>query len=291
MRSEDYPAIYRAADIASNRSQRRFLLLTKLQFAVLIVGAALGTVGVHSTASAVAAAFVFIGGICLSALLAFSEYEEKWYRCRAISESVKTTTWRFMMKAEPYQEPDDSKALADFTAALSKILREHKNLGAELAGKLAGEPQITDTMRNARARTLEARRSMYVLERIDDQKSWYADKSDYNSRHANAWIGALIILQASAVALVILRITQPSFQYWPVEVLAVAAAVALSWLQTKRFRELAAAYALSAHEIGLIKTEVEAQRSDDAFSKFVADAENAFSREHTQWIARKDVAP
>lgn len=29
--------------------------------------------------------------------------------------------------------------------------------------------------------------------------------------------------------------------------------------------------------------------TDEKFSVFVGDAENAFSREHTQWVARKDV--
>jgi hypothetical protein len=31
------------------------------------------------------------------------------------------------------------------------------------------------------------------------------------------------------------------------------------------------------------------QMNEDEFSVFVGDAENAFSREHTQWVARKDI--
>ena len=52
---------------------------------------------------------------------------------------------------------------------------------------------------------------------------------------------------------------------------------------------VAASYALAAHEIGLIKEQSLLPDTPEKFSLFVGDAENAFSREHTQWVARKDV--
>ncbi|MGH8622437.1 MAG: SLATT domain-containing protein [Burkholderiales bacterium] len=58
-------------------------------------------------------------------------------------------------------------------------------------------------------------------------------------------------------------------------------------MQVKRFRELAAAYAVAAHEIGLAQAELAAVAAEDQWSQFVADTEHAFSREHTHWIARK----
>jgi len=67
------------------------------------------------------------------------------------------------------------------------------------------------------------------------------------------------------------------------------AASVLSWMQAKRFSELAASYALAAHEISLIREKSMLPNTPDEFSQFVGDAENAFSREHTQWVARKDV--
>ena len=62
----------------------------------------------------------------------------------------------------------------------------------------------------------------------------------------------------------------------------------LSWIQAKRFQELAASYALAAHEISIIRQQSSGPMDDRAFSRFVGDAENAFSREHTQWVARQD---
>jgi hypothetical protein len=63
----------------------------------------------------------------------------------------------------------------------------------------------------------------------------------------------------------------------------------MGWVQTKRFQELAGSYALTAHEIMLLDAMLPSDQSDEKFSSFVGDAENAFSREHTQWRARRDV--
>ncbi|WP_339927769.1 hypothetical protein [uncultured Cobetia sp.] len=45
---------------------------------------------------------------------------------------------------------------------------------------------------------------------------------------------------------------------------------------------------LTANEIGIIKTKLQYSNTDSDFSDFVRDAENAFSREHTQWIAKTE---
>lgn len=63
----------------------------------------------------------------------------------------------------------------------------------------------------------------------------------------------------------------------------------LTWLQAKKHNELNSSYSLAAHEIVLIKSEAELVDSDKALSNFVVSSESAFSREHTQWTARKNV--
>ncbi len=61
----------------------------------------------------------------------------------------------------------------------------------------------------------------------------------------------------------------------------------LTWIQVKRFQEIATAYALTAHEIGIVRGHLADSDTDEEFSEFVKDAENAFSREHTQWVVRQ----
>ncbi|WP_143253742.1 SLATT domain-containing protein, partial [Alkanindiges hydrocarboniclasticus] len=60
------------------------------------------------------------------------------------------------------------------------------------------------------------------------------------------------------------------------------------WLVTKKHRELSASYRLTAFEISKIKEKFLNISDDKEFEIFVADSENAFSREHTQWLARQD---
>ena len=66
------------------------------------------------------------------------------------------------------------------------------------------------------------------------------------------------------------------------------ASAVLSWLQAKKHRELSTSYSLAAHEIVLIKGEVVSIQTESNLSDFVMNSENAFSREHTQWAARKN---
>ncbi|MBC8739408.1 SLATT domain-containing protein [Paraburkholderia sp. UCT31] len=75
---------------------------------------------------------------------------------------------------------------------------------------------------------------------------------------------------------------------WELSHRVAAAASVMAWIQTKRFQELAASYTLTAHEIGLLRIALPTPPAEDKFSVYVGDAENAFSREHTQWQARRD---
>jgi hypothetical protein len=62
-----------------------------------------------------------------------------------------------------------------------------------------------------------------------------------------------------------------------------------SWLQTKQHRTLATAYTVTALELGSVRTKIEWQKNENDWSKFVNDAEEAFSREHTLWKASRGV--
>lgn len=71
--------------------------------------------------------------------------------------------------------------------------------------------------------------------------------------------------------------------------MATAASAVLTWVQAKKYNELNSSYALAAHEIVLIKGEAVSVQDESHLSEFVVNSESAFSREHTQWVARKSV--
>ena len=93
-------------------------------------------------------------------------------------------------------------------------------------------------------------------------------------------------LHSVAILMLLYRIKAPETNL-PIEVMAVAAGAVLTWLQARKHNELNSSYALAAHEIVLIKGEGLSVHSEADFSNFVIDSEAAFSREHTQWTARK----
>jgi ABC-type transport system involved in cytochrome bd biosynthesis fused ATPase/permease subunit len=289
LRTEDYPALYQSADSASTAAQTAYLRCIKAYAALAIVGAALASIGIESRVAALSAAAIFLGGLFLSILIAVKRYEDTWYRTRAIAESIKTTCWRFMMGAEPFDHILRlNEARQKLTHLLRRILQEHKHLAGELAGNPAEKSQITETMIRIRELTLDERRQVYRRERINEQRQWYAGRSKTNTAEARKWFVVLVLLQGGAISFVLLRVAFPDWKFWPTEMFVVAAASTLGWMQVKRFRELTAAYALTAHEIGLADAELGDMNDEPQFSRFVGDAENAFSREHTQWVARKD---
>jgi hypothetical protein len=97
----------------------------------------------------------------------------------------------------------------------------------------------------------------------------------------------MCVAQAIALICVIVRIAKPKWNYLPVDIFIICAAAALTWTQTKRFQDLSTAYSLATHEISLLRAYKQNISNEKEFSDFVNDAENAFSREHTQWQARR----
>jgi len=231
-------------------------------------------------------AAVFFAGLAILLTRALSKPEQWWYRCRALAESVKTLTWRYVMHAVPFSE-NDAQARIALRNHLHEIFRENLATANMVTSDWSGNDQITHFMDKVRAMNLQQRMEYYLKHRVDEQRTWYKNKAKANrkwSRHC-VWGGSAIYLVSGFM--VLLRIYEPDWQYWPTEPLILVAASIVGWMQIKKYNELAAAYTVAAHEIGLIRPMADAISTDEEFSEFVNDAEKAFSREHTLWIARK----
>lgn len=287
MREESFPALYRSADELSLESQVHFFRALKLHLALLVLAAILSVGNLPHWSIAVLQLLALLGALSCSIYLFSKRPDRYWYAGRAVAESIKTITWRYVCRAEPFQS-DDAVARNDFQQKLKAIVDQNKDVAQALTTHLDA-PQITDAMTSLRATSLEERKSVYAASRIKDQLTWYANKAAFNRKTSNAFFWILIATNGVAVLCAILRIIFVSIQFWPTDIFVAAAASLLSWMQAKRFSELAGSYALAAHEIGLIREQSLQANTEAQFSSFVGDAENAFSREHTQWVARKDV--
>lgn len=287
MQEQDFPALYRSADDLSLESQTNFLRALKLHLALLVTAAVLSITYFPHWSIAVFQLLALLGALSCSIYLFGRRPDRYWYAGRAVAESIKTITWRYVCRAEPFQG-NDPISRSDFGLKLKAIVDQNKDVAQSLTNHLDA-PQITNVMTEMRSRPLEERKAIYAASRINDQLTWYAKKAAFNRRTSNGFFWALIVTNAVAVLCAILRIKFVDISFWPTDIFVAIAASLLSWMQAKRFSELAASYALAAHEIGLIREQSLLPRSDEEFSQFVGDAENAFSREHTQWVARKDV--
>lgn len=287
MQEHDFPALYRSADGLSLTSQRQFFRALRAHLVTLVVAAILSVVNIPHWSIATAQLLALLCALGCSIYLFAIRPDRFWYAGRAVAESIKTITWRYVCRAEPF-EGDDANARNEFRQTLKQIVEQNREVCQSLTEYLDGQ-QFTPVMEEMRAKPLEDRRATYAASRITDQLTWYAKKAAFNRRRSKSFFWVLIGTNAIAVVCAALRIADPNQPFWPTDVFVAAAASLLSWMQAKRFSELASSYALAAHEISLIKEQSLLPDSDEKFSLFVGDAENAFSREHTQWVARKDV--
>lgn len=287
MHEHDFPALYRSSDEMSLESQAHFFRALRVHLLALVGAAILSIVSIPHWSIAALQLLALLAALGCSIYLFAIRPDRLWYAGRAVAESIKTMTWRYICRAEPFQG-DDSTARNDFRQKLIAVVEQNREVAKSLTAHLDGM-QITPVMEQLRARSLDERRATYAACRIADQLSWYAKKASFNRRMSRGFFWALIAINSIAVICAIVRIARPDQQFWPTEVLVAAAASLLSWMQAKRFSELAGSYALAAHEIGFVREQSQLPDTEEKFSLFVGDAENAFSREHTQWIARKDV--
>lgn len=102
MEQKDYPGLYRAADTASVKAQSAYLRSFQWHIVTLVTGAALAVNPAPTALYSLINAGVFLAALGISVLIASKRYEKSWYSARAVAESVKTSTWRYMMRAEPF---------------------------------------------------------------------------------------------------------------------------------------------------------------------------------------------
>lgn len=287
MKEQDFPALYRSADKLSLDSQKHFFCILTIHLVVLVIAAVLSVVNTTDKWIYVLQLLALIAALGCSVYLWTFRPDRYWYAGRAVAESVKTITWRYVSRAEPFQT-EDAIAKNDFKQSLKMIFEQNQDVCSKLID-YANQEQFTDVMQEMRSSPLDNRKKNYCEKRIRDQRDWYAKKAVFNKKRANLFFWCLIIANFIGVVLAILKVAEINPIYLPVDVIITLAASLLSWIQAKRFTELSASYALTAHEIGFINEKLATIDSEDDFSKFVGDAENAFSREHTQWAARRDV--
>jgi hypothetical protein len=289
MDEEDFPALYNSADSASKKAQSDYFNALRSYLFLLIIAVFVSFAFPSHVYAAIGSVSLFLVTLGILIWLKVQKPEDIWYNGRAVAESVKTHTWRWVMKAEPYdKEVSEDKAKREFLNDLKEILDQNRSLSDFLAWTPDLGEAISDKMIAIRGNSWSKRLEIYIKDRIDNQSHWYSKKYQLNKQLAKRWFIVSIILHSSAILLLLYRIKEPASSL-PIEVVATAASAVLTWVQAKKHNELNSSYALAAHEIVLIKGESDAVKEESHLSEFIINSESAFSREHTQWTARKIV--
>jgi hypothetical protein len=284
----DMPGLYQASNTASLNAQKRYYCALLNYLGLLIVASAISFAAVVSPVRAMASAVLFLVTLFILIALRVKRPDDTWYNGRAVAESVKTRAWRWMMRAEPYEDCDKPEDVSkQFINDLKAILIQNRNLSHALMTDAHLQAPITDVMRAVRSMSVNDRFALYMSDRVQDQANWYTNKSIFNKRRAQQWFWVSVLLHGCAIVMLLFFVQNPTLNL-PIGVVATAASAVLTWLQANKHNELSSSYSLTAHEIVLIKGQGLSIDSNDTLSAYVLNAETAFSREHTQWAARKN---
>ncbi len=271
MEEKDYPFYFEHTDKQAKQQQYLYLLLLKAEYlmAFLTVICLLFWKEIF---------FIFILFLCSIILLIVKNYwkfDREWYKNRGFAESIKTLTWKWLMSKN--KEEDFKKSIRNFMEN-SKIL---------VGTNLDSSEIVTKKMKEINKFSDEDKFEYYKKARITEQKEWYRKKIKENKKKNIIFSVIIGLLYISAAGCLLFNwkreITSTSYY----EVTVIVCSIFASWINAKKYSELVETYTITFNDIILLENEKINFETGLSFSDYIDNCENAFSREHTQWYARK----
>jgi len=283
-----YPTIFEKSDSKSIKAQKNFTNLNKGILVLLVISTLLSSIKTDYDLLTLISSILLVISLILTIAIIHLAPEKTWYDGRAIAESAKSLTWKFITGTRPFGfKLKSSDAEEKLIKNLKQIIGQKKEF-FQLIGEEFGEgDQITKSMVDLRKFDLKEKINFYSSERLEKQQKWYYDKSKENRKNKNLSFGAIITFQVLAIISLVLDYYNV-IDFMSTPLMACLASSFIAWLQLKRFQELTESYGITATELSLIKSKVRHIKDESDFENFVDDAETAISREHTLWLARRD---
>lgn len=285
--------VFHSADQRAITSQRNFSRIRLLELSLLIAAAVVDAapwpeVNVSGSAlrpGPLGASVLFLLAGVLETSVVTTTPERTWYAARALAESARTLAWRYAVGGLPFPLHIRDGDIA-FVRRLQEVASQFPKLSIvpDANGK---NLEITSWMASLRRSSLPERANAYLRFRIEEQRLWYTSKSQWNRRRASRWSMVLLLIQLLGIAVGCLSAIAG---WWSVDALPIIAAVAacvVAWLQIKQHATLAESYSVAAGELADILASAPAPDDERVWALFVDQSENAMSREHTLWRAKK----
>ncbi len=278
-------------DEAAIKTQRKHYRVLKLQTVVLLLVAGISSLSLPASLTATRAigfGILVVLILLVNSIAQIRKYDRRWFACRAVAESVKVQTWRFVMRADPYTGDSDFQSLiGNFVDDIMQSLKSQPEAILEVGSQPVERTQITRFMEETRKKSLDERRRFYVEQRIQDQKVWYSKKASQNSKAEARWFVFSFAMQALSAIVAFVLVFYSTIQVNPVGLITTAAMAGISWTNARSHRELSQSYGLVAQELAGLEAKASEVASEESLGKFVIEVERTISREHTLWKARR----
>jgi len=298
----DYPGLLGAADAVSGRKQSIFLRLTGATLLLAVLAAVTGALsarvdmggGTTIDVPAAVAVLAFAGMVVLTFVLIATRPERGWYSARAVAESVKSSSWQYAVGGGEFSPLTPGPPAEAFVRLLGQIVDQvvETDGGPGDAGAPIGI-RPTATMDELRGRALPERVDAYAEGRVANQSRWYRGKARSNARRANQLLVLSIAVQIAGLTVAAAAVAR-AVDADLTGMAAAAVGAATAWSQARDYESLAQAYRTTIADLSRVADELALRRdgfTDESWADFVDTAEQAISREHTLWLARRGVAP
>jgi len=284
-----FPKVFIEQDALAIKSQRRskisVILIGCLAVVYEILGIAAGAVEDSALFWLPLVLTVVVSGVLVRELFASSRrrLEVPWYDARAAAESIKTVYLRYLVRAEPFSH-DLPRAEAE-QKLQNRIVEVMRGLGKVVESDvLAKDVSVLDWAWSTRSLSLQQRIEFYASNRIMNQLGWYSSKSALLKRKARQWTAASVIAAIISLLVASFAIFVEGLRGFGSPFLQIAV-VTFGYVAIRNFRRDSRAYAVTKLEIEDAYKKLEFVSDDLAWSHFVDEIEEAFSREHVTWRA------
>jgi hypothetical protein len=221
-----------------------------------------------------------IGMMILLSVLPFgSESERNWYNQRALAESIKTFEWRLLVGSQSVSAAEISRGMREISEPfLAKLSIENK---VDCPGF---DDSFSRYLEGTSGATFSSRKTIYLEERLKNQRDWYHQKAKIHGR--NWWRLRTAYVSFLIVGLIFVALGQFLDSLIPV-LLALGAFVAAENSASQNLL-VASAYLIAEEELNAIIEQIPSV-TEVQWSEFVNDAEESISREHVSWRASKGI--
>lgn len=290
----DLPDSYSAYDASAIIAQRGHfrLILFELSSAVVIsILSLIIAISQQDTISRIGfliISFLFLIGIIRQLLATKKQFERKWFAFRAVAESIKSLAWQYAMACGDFSKSnlDASKLFIQRIERAKEIFQinpDPETISIESSNDLK------KSMVEAREIGWENKRKIYIKERLEDQIKWYTNKAKINKKRSDLYDWIIIILQIVGILIsLVLLFIHPIVNGAPALAFMVTLIVSIiGWSRSKQHAELVEPYLNAARELNDIRQEIELAGGEAEFQQLIEEAEQAISREHTMWLAKR----